>query len=265
MHTRPLRTTCRQPALAADRRRAQAERLVDVTAQLAAAHEDTIQRLSRAMLYRDPATGRHLEHMSRLSALIAGAMSLDPHPMKVASSMHDIGKIGVPESIMLKPGALTPAERLVMRGHAQIGHDLLCDSPSDLLGLAAAIAWTHHERYDGGGYPHGLLGEEIPLEGRIAAVADVFDALTSTRPYRVALPAEDALAMMDAESGLHFDPAVLEAFYSVTSELQVGRRFRRAAVPGPARPCPAAPPGRTASPGRPNAAAVRRPGPYSRT
>jgi putative two-component system response regulator len=200
------------------------------TVRLDSSREETISRLSLAMQYRDPGTGRHLERMSHYCGLIAGELALDTRAIRIASSMHDIGKIGVPESIMLKPGPLTACERLVMQGHAQLGHDLLCDSESELMRRAAVIAWTHHERYDGGGYPRGLAGTEIPIEGRIAAVADVFDALTSTRPYRLALPFGDALTLLSAERGRHFDPLVLDAFLDAMENVDGARRFARGAA-----------------------------------
>jgi putative two-component system response regulator len=192
--------------------RAALSRLEESAKQLEASREETIRRLSRAMEYRDPETACHLDRMSHYCALISARLGIDARTLEIASPMHDIGKIGVPDEILLKPGGLTPEERKAMQSHAQIGYDMLRDSDSDLLRLAAVIAWTHHERYDGGGYPRGLRGEEIPLEGRIAAVADVFDALTSDRPYRAAMPVEQALGIMRAERGRHFDPRVLDAF-----------------------------------------------------
>jgi putative two-component system response regulator len=133
--------------------------------------------------------------------------------------MHDVGKIGVPDAILLKPGPLDAGERVEMQRHAEIGYGILAGSGAELLDLAATIAWTHHERFDGGGYPRGLKGEEIPLEGRIAAVADVFDALTSDRVYRAAFTRAEALMMMRAERGLHFDPRVLDAFLEAEGEI----------------------------------------------
>jgi putative two-component system response regulator len=187
-------------------------RLERTAAQLEASREETIRRLSRAMEFRDPETGEHVDRMSRYCALIAEELSLDSRLIEVASTMHDIGKIGVPDSILLKPGPLTPEERATMQEHAQVGYDLLCDSESEILRTAAMIAWTHHERFDGAGYPRGLAGAAIPIEGRIAAVADVYDALTSDRPYRSAMTVEEALGTMTAQRGLHFDPEVLDAF-----------------------------------------------------
>jgi putative two-component system response regulator len=130
--------------------------------------------------------------------------------LRIAAPMHDVGKIGTPDRILLKPGKLTDDERDAMQRHAEIGHELLSGSKSELLEMAAVIALTHHERFDGSGYPRGLAGQEIPIEGRIVAVADVFDALISDRVYRPAFPLPKALEMMNQGRGTHFDPAVLD-------------------------------------------------------
>jgi len=130
----------------------------------------------------------------------------------MAAPMHDVGKIAVPDSVLLKPGPLNSAERAVMETHAEIGRELLAGSGEELPELAATITWTHHERFDGGGYPRGLRSEGIPLEGRIAAVGDVFDALTHDRVYRPAMSVEEAVDLMRRASGAHFDPEVLECF-----------------------------------------------------
>jgi putative two-component system response regulator len=133
--------------------------------------------------------------------------------------MHDIGKIGITDTVLLKPGRYTPAEIEVMRRHPEIGYNLLSGSDSELLQLGALIAWTHHERYDGSGYPRGLKGEDIPVEGRITAIADVFDALTSARPYKEPITIEDALEMMSEDSGAHFDPTLMELFLRAIPEV----------------------------------------------
>ncbi len=143
--------------------------------------------------------------------------------MRLASQLHDVGKVAVPDSILLKPGKLTPEEFEVIKGHAETGYEMLAGSSSEVVQLGAQIARTHHERWDGGGYPRGLLGEEIPTEGRIAAVADVFDALTSDRVYRPALPVKSAIQMMREESGRHFDPELLDAFFGARSEIDAIR------------------------------------------
>jgi putative two-component system response regulator len=133
--------------------------------------------------------------------------------IRIASIMHDVGKIGIPDSILQKPGKLTTEEREVMCRHAEIGYQILAGSDSELLQVAATIALTHHERFDGKGYPRGLKGEEIPREGRIAAIADVFDALTTDRVYRKAFPWPRALTMMREERGKHFDPVLLDVMF----------------------------------------------------
>jgi putative two-component system response regulator len=180
-----------------------------------ALQEETIHRLAAAAELRDEETGQHVVRMAEYTAIVAREFGLPEERLeliRLASPLHDIGKIGIPDAILRKPGKLTLEERRVMETHAQIGHEVLAGSEAELLRLAALLALTHHERYDGGGYPRGLRGEEIPLEGRIIAVADFFDALTSDRVYRAALPIGEAVAMMEAERGRHFDPGVLDAF-----------------------------------------------------
>jgi putative two-component system response regulator len=181
--------------------------------------EETIRRLSRAVEYRDQETGGHIERMSRYCELIAGRLGLPEHTMLVASPMHDVGKVAVPDGVLLKPGPLTREERHTMESHAEVGRDILTGTGSALLEFAAELAWTHHEWFDGSGYPRGLEGEDIPLEGRVAAVADVFDALTSDRPYRAAFSLETAIEMMRAERGTHFDPTVLDVFLDAIDEV----------------------------------------------
>ncbi|MEA2623885.1 MAG: cyclic di-GMP phosphodiesterase [Chloroflexota bacterium] len=187
-------------------------------------HEETIRRLSRAAEFRDDDTGTHIERVSRYCALIAMRLGLDPEhseQLRIASPMHDVGKIGVVDAILRKPGPLDTAERAAMQRHAEIGHSILAGSGAELLERAATIAWTHHERYDGRGYPRGLAGERIPLDGRIVAVADVFDALTTDRVYRRAYSHEEALGIMRVERGRHFDPRVLDAFLGGEAEIKV--------------------------------------------
>ncbi|MGI8579132.1 MAG: HD domain-containing phosphohydrolase [Solirubrobacteraceae bacterium] len=179
---------------------------------------ETIDRLARAVEFRDHETGDHIERMSRLCEEVATHLNVDSRAMRIASPLHDVGKIAVPDHILLKPGSLDPEERKTMERHADIGHRLLADSQSELLKLAATIAWTHHERYDGSGYPRGLAGDDIPLAGRIAAVADVFDALTSDRVYRPAFEWNEAVEIMRAERGAHFDPVVLDALFAVLED-----------------------------------------------
>ena len=179
------------------------------------AHMETLRRLSRAVEYHDGATGAHIERVGEHAAAIGRALGLAQARVELlrgAAPLHDIGKIGVPTALLRKPGPLTDVERIVVQHHTDIGRELLHGSGNDVLELAATIAWTHHERWDGAGYPGGLAGEDIPLEGRIVAVADVFDAMTSDRPYRPALSVDEALSIVAAQSGGAFDPAIVEAF-----------------------------------------------------
>jgi excisionase family DNA binding protein len=158
--------------------------------------------------------------MSHYCALLAARFGVDPESLKIASRLHDLGKFAIPDSILLKPGPLTADERADMERHAEIGHRLLMDSGIEVLEQAATIAWTHHERFDGSGYPRQLCGEEIPVIGRLAAVADVFEALTRDRVYRAAIPVDDALATLVAERGREFDPEVVDEFVARIDEVR---------------------------------------------
>jgi cyclic di-GMP phosphodiesterase len=176
---------------------------------------ETVHKLSLAVEMRDQVTGHHLSRMGSYCEEIARRMGLPNEVCDVialAGQMHDIGKIAVPDHILLKAGPLTDEERAQMQTHAEIGKQILQGSESPLLLLAESIAWTHHEKVDGSGYPRGLRAEEIPIEGRIATVADVFDALTRDRPYREAMPSAEATAVMAEGRGMHFDPDVLDVF-----------------------------------------------------
>jgi putative two-component system response regulator len=192
--------------------------------QLKLTREETVRRLSRAIEYRDQETRGHTDRMSRYAALLASRLGLDAESIRLASPMHDVGKVALSDSILLKTGKLTPAEREQMERHAEIGHEILVGSGSALLELAATIAWTHHERFDGTGYPKGLSGEEIPIEGQIAAIADVFDALTTDRPYRPGFSTDDAMQMMREESGTHFNPELLDLFLDTIEDQVVARK-----------------------------------------
>jgi putative two-component system response regulator len=186
------------------------------------AHLDTIRRLVVAAEYRDSDTARHIERIGRYSALIARRLGLSPSRQEVlrhAASLHDIGKIGVPDAILRKTGPLDDAERRLMQQHTVIGARILEGSLSDVLRVGAEIALTHHERWNGMGYPRRLAGPAIPLHGRICAVSDVFDALTMDRPYRAALPLDRVFAMLEDERGCHFDPEVLDAFLADRDEV----------------------------------------------
>ncbi len=185
--------------------------------ELRLSREETIQKLSIAAEFRDDETGRHIERMSRYCGLLAGTMDEDSERVEVlrlASQMHDVGKIGIPDQILLKPGPLTPDERVVIETHCDLGYRILVGSKSNLLDVASTVALTHHEKFDGTGYPRGLAGEEIPIEGRIAAIADVFDALTSDRVYKRAMPLGKALDILREGRGTHFDPDLLDLFLS---------------------------------------------------
>ena len=190
-------------------------RLEEARKHLQAAQEETLTRLSMAAEYRDDETSGHVERMSRYCALLAeanGADSGTSETLRLASRLHDIGKIGVSDLILMKEGVLTPPERKKMEEHVPIGVRLLAGSESHVVQVAATVAGSHHEKWDGSGYPNGLAGDAIPIEGRIAAIADVFDALTHSRPHRRAFPLGHVLDMMRMESGKHFDPALLELF-----------------------------------------------------
>jgi diguanylate cyclase (GGDEF)-like protein len=249
-----------------ERRRAEDD-LLDTVARLRRSQLDlrlsqaeTIRRLAFAAEFRNAETGRHTERMSRYCELLAHKLELDDERcelIRLASGLHDVGKIAIPDRILLKPGALTDSERRVMERHAEIGHRLLAGSSSELLEVAAAIALTHHERFDGTGYPRGLTGEAIPLEGRIAAVADVFDAITSNRVYRAALSFDAAVDEIRTGRGSHFDPLVLDLFLEALSEVRAIAEGRVPENESSSEPLPApanenrATPSGAASAGRP--------------
>ncbi len=186
------------------------------------AHLDTVIRLSVVAEFRDSNTARHIERISRISVLIARALGLDEEQVELiqyASPMHDIGKIGVPDSILLKPGSLTGEERKIVETHTIMGAEILGNATNELISMARDIAVSHHERWDGTGYPHRLAGGEIPLSGRIVCVADVFDALISERCYKDAYPIEKVLEIIRDENGRHFDPNITKAFFDVLDEI----------------------------------------------
>ncbi len=186
-------------------------------AEISAREREIVRRLMLAAEFRDDQAGDHLTRVAGCAIAIAEGLGLSEtaaNDIALASTMHDIGKIGIPDDILLKPGPLTAMEREEMKEHALRGYRMLHDSPSRLLQLASEIALTHHERWDGNGYPQGLKGEEIPLSGRIVAVADVFDALISARRYKPGWPVEEARQHLVEQAGAHFDPACVEAFVS---------------------------------------------------
>ncbi|HYD68934.1 HD domain-containing phosphohydrolase [Azospirillum sp.] len=216
-----------------------AEEVARATCTLVQRERETILFLSRAAEHRDPETGDHLVRMAAYARIIAEGMGQPADFVELihtAAPMHDVGKIGIPDHILLKTGRLTACEVAIMQQHTVYGHEILAGSSSPLLLLAAEIALSHHERFDGAGYPHGLRGGDIPLAGRITALADVFDALTSVRPYKEAWPVERARAYVLAESGAHFDPACVEAFRARWPEIrEVAARYSANAAPVPVR------------------------------
>jgi putative two-component system response regulator len=190
------------------------ERVQERTRELQQAQLEILERLARAAEYRDDETGEHVRRVAVNAAHVAEALGLPQEQVgmiRSAAPLHDLGKIGIPDAILRKPAKLTPEEFAVIKTHATIGAELLSGGRSELSRVAERIARSHHERWDGSGYPDGLAGEEIPLEGRIVAVVDVFDALTSERPYKSAWPLEEALAEIEAQAGRQFDPRVVQA------------------------------------------------------
>src|SRR5690242_10117425 len=189
-----------------------------VDKSIAEIHErelETLAKLAKAGEFRDQTTGNHLMRMARYSALIGQHLGLGAetvHVLEVAAPMHDIGKIGIPDAVLLKEGPLTTEEIDVMRGHPRMGYDILKGSPSKYLSMGAIIALGHHEKYDGSGYPTGLHGEDIPIVARIVAVADVFDALVTTRPYKQPWTIEDGFAYLQSQKAKHFDANCVDAF-----------------------------------------------------
>lgn len=192
------------------------------TQQLYEAQIKLIECLGKAAEYRDNETGMHVVRMSQSSALLARQMGLSAEECEIilhASPMHDIGKIAIPDSVLLKPGKLEGKEWRTMQSHAEVGAQILASYDSKLMEVASIIARTHHERWDGKGYPEGLQGEEIPLYTRIVTVCDVFDALTSTRPYKVAWPVAKALGYLKDNSGSQFDPKVVNEFIAIIDQV----------------------------------------------
>lgn len=181
--------------------------------ELQLSRQETVERLTRAIGLHDHSTGEHVNRMAEVAGLLGSMLGLPPTQvqlLRLAAPMHDVGKIAISSAILRKSGPLSAAEREEMETHTTVGHEILADSESELLRLAATIAVTHHEHYDGSGYPHHLAGEEIPLEGRITAVADVFDALLSARAYRPAMTVDEALEIIKAGRGSHFDPRIVD-------------------------------------------------------
>lgn len=183
--------------------------------RLNAASAECVLLLSKAVEFRDDDTGSHTARVGRQVARLAARAGFDSRlceQLELAAPLHDAGKVAVPDAILLKPGKLTREEREIMEGHAEIGWQLLRNSVSETLELAASVAYTHHERFDGSGYPHGLAGEAIPVEGRLTAIVDVFDALSNDRVYRPAFPPERVIEILAEGRGTHFDPELLDVF-----------------------------------------------------
>lgn len=198
--------------------------VLERTQSLVDAHRNALLQLGRAAEFKDNETGLHIERMSRFSCLVwqeLGMPEADIDDFRLAAGMHDLGKIGIPDQILLKPGKLDDAEWAVMARHPEIGASIAGKANSNLMIMVQKIALTHHEKWNGSGYPRGLKGEEIPLVGRIVALPDVFDALTSVRPYKPAWSVEKAMDLIRSEKGEHFDPRVVEAFEAVLPEILV--------------------------------------------
>jgi len=212
-------------------------RVAERTQQLERAHVEVLERLAQAAEVRDDETGDHTRRVGALAASLAAVLGHAPEwveMLRQAAPLHDLGKIGIPDAMLRKPGPLSPEERRVMETHAALGARILAHGWSPLVRMAERVAWAHHERWDGTGYPRGLAGAEIPLEARIVAVADVFDALTRHRPYRPGWSEEEALDEIRRGAGSHFDPEIVRAFLE--------SRARGAGPGSPAVPAPGAPP-----------------------
>jgi two-component system response regulator RpfG len=219
---RNLLTLRRQQLALEDKRRLLEGMVEEATREIREREKETLLRLARAGEFRDAETGYHLIRMARYARLIANAAGLnreESETIELAAPLHDIGKVGIPDGILLKPGRLDEAEWLTMKGHPAIGHEILKGSASKYVRMGALIALGHHERYDGKGYPRGLDGDHIPLCARIVALADVYDALTSVRPYKKAWTSSDALDYVHGQRGKHFDPALVDAFVGISDKV----------------------------------------------
>ena len=200
-----------------------ARELVTAKRRLRESEEELVRRLGQAAEWRDDETGDHTLRVGEYCSAIAHGMGLsaaDCEAIKTAAMLHDIGKIGIPDFVMVKAGDLSAEERQLIQAHTLMGSDILADSDIPLIRMAQKIAASHHEKWDGSGYPYGLGGEEIPIEGRIAALADVFDALTSRRRYKDAWSFDQSVKEIVDLSGAHFDPAVVEAFQKVLPQIR---------------------------------------------
>ena len=205
-----------------DQNRILEEKVLERTQELNETRMEVIQRLGRAAEYRDNETGLHIIRMSKYSQRLASATGMsdtDADDILNASPMHDIGKIGIPDSILLKPGKLDPEQWDIMQTHTTIGAEILAGHTSNLMKMASEIALAHHEKWDGSGYPNKLQGEEIPLTARIVAIADVFDALTTERPYKKAWTVEDSMSLLHEQKGKHFQPDLVDLFTDILDDI----------------------------------------------
>ena len=227
---RNLLTLRKQQLILEDRRRTLESMVGEATREIREREHETLLRLARAGEFRDEETGSHVMRMARYSALIARAIGMDDDyidTIERAAPLHDIGKIGTPDHILLKPGRLTDEEMAVMRRHPLIGHEILKDSPSKYLRMGAMIALGHHEKVNGTGYPAGLAGDAIPLPARIVAVADVYDALTTVRPYKGTWTSDEAFAYLLKERDAHLDRELVEAFVRMSEDVvRIQRELR---------------------------------------
>jgi putative two-component system response regulator len=213
--------------------------------ELRASRLEIVQRLGLAAEYKDNETGLHvirMSHFARVLGLAAGMTEAEADDLLHAAPMHDVGKIGIPDRVLLKPGPLDPDEWKIMQGHAHIGAEIIGQHDRGVLGLARNIALTHHEKWDGSGYPNGLAGNDIPLEGRICAIADVFDALTSIRPYKKAWTEAEALDFLVKQKGKHFDPVLVDMFLAQMPAIRAIRErwAEQDETPAATAPLPAA-------------------------
>ncbi len=206
------------------------DRVRERTKELEDTRLEVVRCLGRAAEYKDNETGQHVLRMSKVAQLLARAIGMsDEHVelMRYAAPMHDIGKIGILDAILLKPGRLTPEERRIMEGHVMIGAEILGEHEWPLMCMARTVALTHHEKWDGTGYPQGLKGTDIPLVGRICAISDVYDALRSDRPYKTSWPVEDAVTFIQEQTGKHFDPALVMKLIENLDEIERIRETHR--------------------------------------
>lgn len=197
------------------------------TEMIRAREEEIAMRLVSAAEFRDTETGAHTRRIGRLTALVGSELGLPRAQLQhldLAASMHDVGKIGIPDQILLKPGPLDDEERSIMQRHTLLGADILDGSDAAALQMARRIALSHHERWDGAGYPHGLSGRKIPVEARIVSVVDFFDATMSDRPYRPAMDRRDVIDLMKSERGRHFDPEILDTFLAIQPKVESARK-----------------------------------------